>query len=442
MSRAAAHRAARQRRRGSPARAHARRRLRLRPGRRARPRRRRCLDLCEQFRRRGILEFGAAPVAPEPAPFVTRRGADTGTARRSSRSASPRWRASVPAGPPRGRRRRRRLRATRRPWRGGRRARRAPAGERAQPRPASARNRAAREAVRRAPRLRRQRLRGRAGLARRAGAVLRLGPRRRRGRAHLGYHRASRLDRYEEVSSPLDMGVRPALRGGGAGRHVRAHLQPPGAPLRLRELGGLREQLRVGEDVDFCWRLRERGHVLVYAPDGVVRHQHRDRRSAPRSGGAPTTALRRPRSTRCTPTSAAASGCRRPRPRPSPSSPPASSRASRGCSPPPRCRRRVDTARRRPRACAAPASACLRRAGRRLHAARPLLGAVLRRLPRVRYYLGRLRPPGSSRPACGCWRRSPSSTPAGSTTRGAGPASACPRIWASTSPSTPPTRPA
>ena len=47
-----------------------------------------------------------------------------------------------------------------------------------------------------------------------------------------------------------------------------------------RELGGLREPLRVGEDVDLCWRLRERGHVLVYAPEGVVRHKHLDRLGA------------------------------------------------------------------------------------------------------------------------------------------------------------------
>ena len=32
--------------------------------------------------------------------------------------------------------------------------------------------------------------------------------------------------------------------------------------------------------MDFCWRLRESGRVLVYAPDGVVRHKHLDRLGA------------------------------------------------------------------------------------------------------------------------------------------------------------------
>ena len=42
-------------------------------------------------------------------------------------------------------------------------------------------------------------------------------------------------------------------------------------------VGGLREDLRVGEDVDLCWRLRATGAYLVYAPEGMVRHKHRDR---------------------------------------------------------------------------------------------------------------------------------------------------------------------
>ena len=40
-------------------------------------------------------------------------------------------------------------------------------------------------------------------------------------------------------------------------------------------LGGLKEDQRVGEDVDFCWRLRDAGHYLIYTPQGVVRHKHR-----------------------------------------------------------------------------------------------------------------------------------------------------------------------
>ena len=96
----------------------------------------------------------------------------------------------------------------------------------------------------------------------------------------LGYHRASRLDRYEEVSSPLDMGARLQFEGAGTNS-----LYAPTCNLLVRrsvyqDLGGLRERLRLGEDVDFCWRLRESGRVLVYSPDGVVRHKHLDRLGA------------------------------------------------------------------------------------------------------------------------------------------------------------------
>jgi mycofactocin system glycosyltransferase len=96
----------------------------------------------------------------------------------------------------------------------------------------------------------------------------------------IGYHRASRLDRYEEVSSPLDMGTRLIFEGEGTNS-----LYVPTCNLLVRrsvyqELDGLREHLRLGEDVDFCWRLRESGRVLVYSPDGVVRHKHLERLGA------------------------------------------------------------------------------------------------------------------------------------------------------------------
>lgn len=92
----------------------------------------------------------------------------------------------------------------------------------------------------------------------------------------IGHYTQSLLDRYEEVSSPLDMG--PWLRIEGKGADT---FYVPTCNLLVRkevylQLGGLREDLRVGEDVDLCWRLRARGHYLVYAPEGIVRHKHRD----------------------------------------------------------------------------------------------------------------------------------------------------------------------
>lgn len=91
----------------------------------------------------------------------------------------------------------------------------------------------------------------------------------------VGYYSESSLDRYEEVASSLDMGVHLRLEAGGSDTFY-----VPTCNLLVRravfaELGGLREGQRVGEDVDFCWRLRGAGHYLVYTPRGIVRHKHR-----------------------------------------------------------------------------------------------------------------------------------------------------------------------
>jgi cellulose synthase/poly-beta-1,6-N-acetylglucosamine synthase-like glycosyltransferase len=43
------------------------------------------------------------------------------------------------------------------------------------------------------------------------------------------------------------------------------------------QAGGLDDRLRVGEDVDLCWRLMAAGHHLLYIPQGAVAHKHRNR---------------------------------------------------------------------------------------------------------------------------------------------------------------------
>jgi mycofactocin system glycosyltransferase len=93
----------------------------------------------------------------------------------------------------------------------------------------------------------------------------------------VGCYTHSLLDRYEEVFSPLDMGRHFAVKGKGADTFY-----VPTCNLLVRrsayaEAGGLREDLRVGEDVDLCWRLRSTGFYVLYAPEGIVRHKHRDR---------------------------------------------------------------------------------------------------------------------------------------------------------------------
>ncbi|MDQ7781751.1 MAG: mycofactocin biosynthesis glycosyltransferase MftF [Desulfomonilaceae bacterium] len=91
------------------------------------------------------------------------------------------------------------------------------------------------------------------------------------------FYTESLLDRYEEVQSPLNMGEETVV---GAG--VESDFYVPTCNMLVRrdtylEVGGLNEDMRVGEDVDLCWRLKEHGHRLVYVPKGVVRHKHRNR---------------------------------------------------------------------------------------------------------------------------------------------------------------------
>jgi mycofactocin system glycosyltransferase len=87
-----------------------------------------------------------------------------------------------------------------------------------------------------------------------------------------------RLDAYEQLRSPLDMGTGPSLVGPG-----RPVPYVPTACLLarvgdVRAAGGFDPSLRWGEDVDLVWRLLDRGQVR-YDPSIVVRHP--PRRSLP-----------------------------------------------------------------------------------------------------------------------------------------------------------------
>ena len=93
----------------------------------------------------------------------------------------------------------------------------------------------------------------------------------------VGFSDESALDRYEQVASSLNMGDRLILMSDDDSMSY-----VPTCNLLVRrdvylDLGGLREDLRVGEDVDLCWRLRSAGWRLVYSPTGLVRHRHRTR---------------------------------------------------------------------------------------------------------------------------------------------------------------------
>ena len=83
------------------------------------------------------------------------------------------------------------------------------------------------------------------------------------------------LARYEGASSTLDMGARASVvRPGSRVPYV------PGAALVVRRDAagtGFCEDMRVGEDVDFVWRLAASGWRVRYEPAATMRHQHRVR---------------------------------------------------------------------------------------------------------------------------------------------------------------------
>lgn len=89
--------------------------------------------------------------------------------------------------------------------------------------------------------------------------------------------RASRLQRYEEVRSPLFQGKEP--------REVSAdsslsYLPTCNLLVRkriLEEAGGFDESMALGEDVDLSWRLCGLGFKVVYSAKGRVCHRHRNR---------------------------------------------------------------------------------------------------------------------------------------------------------------------
>lgn len=87
--------------------------------------------------------------------------------------------------------------------------------------------------------------------------------------------RAGWLARYEQVRSALDMGPAESIvRPGARVAYV------PGAALVVRReaaAGGFTEDMPVGEDVDFIWRLAGAGWHIRYEPRAAVAHQHRVR---------------------------------------------------------------------------------------------------------------------------------------------------------------------
>lgn len=85
------------------------------------------------------------------------------------------------------------------------------------------------------------------------------------------------LDRYEAVKSSLN--VSTYFRRSGENDPF---FYVPSCNLLVRRdlflrLGGFREELHVGEDVDFCWRMQDEGHHVEFRPQGRIYHRHRNR---------------------------------------------------------------------------------------------------------------------------------------------------------------------
>ncbi len=91
-----------------------------------------------------------------------------------------------------------------------------------------------------------------------------------------GYSNRSLLDRYEKEFSRLNLG-QYILRG--AKDPSMFYVPTCNVLVRKKafiETGGIRESMHVGEDVDYCWRMRDAGWLALYVPSGVVMHKHRN----------------------------------------------------------------------------------------------------------------------------------------------------------------------
>ncbi|MFJ1967561.1 mycofactocin biosynthesis glycosyltransferase MftF [Streptomyces sp. NPDC087903] len=85
------------------------------------------------------------------------------------------------------------------------------------------------------------------------------------------------ISRYEDTRSSLDLGARPAaVRPGTPVSWVPSACVVARVDL-LAKAGGFDESLRVGEDVDLCWRLVDGGWRVRYEPSLRAAHEHRAR---------------------------------------------------------------------------------------------------------------------------------------------------------------------
>jgi mycofactocin glycosyltransferase len=91
------------------------------------------------------------------------------------------------------------------------------------------------------------------------------------------YFTSSKIDRYESAFSSLNMGNRLLFEA-----QVESNLYVPSCNMFVQreiflKMGGFKDGMHLGEDVDLCWRLRKAGTFLIYHPNGAIAHKHRNR---------------------------------------------------------------------------------------------------------------------------------------------------------------------
>ncbi|MEY3353902.1 MAG: mycofactocin system glycosyltransferase [Actinomycetota bacterium] len=85
----------------------------------------------------------------------------------------------------------------------------------------------------------------------------------------------TRIARYEERFSPLDLGSEPGrVAPGSRISYVPSAMWVVRTEV-AKSLGGFDAEMRVGEDVDFVWRLTRAGSMARYEPRAIVHHEPR-----------------------------------------------------------------------------------------------------------------------------------------------------------------------
>ncbi len=91
-----------------------------------------------------------------------------------------------------------------------------------------------------------------------------------------GYYQKSFLDRYENAFSSLNMGRRFLMEAKSSSTFYIPTANLLVSRSAFQTVGGFNENMRLGEDVDFCWRLRNMDYTLIYFPGGKIAHKHRN----------------------------------------------------------------------------------------------------------------------------------------------------------------------